>query len=392
MIHWQDEITALPGIYLQDQEPEGSGVAVSIEPRGAGAWIVHSIKEIEGRAVRHSTKPLPAYAVYKTLDTIYRPIGYVPEPSEAEYDMLQLPPREDIFQQSLANQLPGVFLGVPAEDDEGIGWINHYSVVINDDGTYALYSGVTNEGEDFLKEPEIEKVGTYNLSEILDELRILDFPREKLDFLFTLKAGSLQELKTKLPGAVLEANRFADAGLAVSVCHEADNVWKIFTTERLDRDTYRVHELRDVDARQVDKKIYDLLQTSLAKEERQQAKLPPLEKVYADSIEKKLKGFFLGAVSGEDAAGHYQKRFISLHKEKDEWTLHYVLFEELIAGGRKYAIHKTEPFREETILAFFEFLDPLFDPLDLFAKLQGSKIPEIQSLGDAFQKQMEASG
>ena len=71
------------------------------------------------------------------------------------------------------------------------------------------------------------------------------------------------------------------------------------------------------------------------------------------------------------------------------WEIHYVKSEELIAGSRKFPTHRVEPFTAENVLEALERLDPLLDPLDLQARMSGSKIPEIAHLAKCFVEQME---
>ncbi|MDX9754430.1 MAG: hypothetical protein RBU29_10740 [bacterium] len=388
-INWAGVIAKLPGVYVEDQDPEGCGVAVSLEASAPGRWVVHAVRDENGHIRFLSTSPCGAYAVFQHLEKLFAEAGYIPELSEVEYDMLELPPKDRVFHQTLAGKMPGVYLGMPEE--EGLEWAAHYSVEVKGDGRYVLYSGVIPEGGVFGSEPEIDPSGVYDLSQVLDELRLLGFAPTCLDFLYRFDTLDLSVVERNLPGSVISCPSAAEQGLVVSVCWESEDRWKVFTAERAERET-RIHEQRDLDARQVHHRVYELVAQPIPAAAGERVGLPPLEKVFSESISKKLKGFFLGQVQGRDEGGHVQTRFVSLqHEGKDGWSLYYVKSEELLAGGRKLLAHHAGPFGEERIYPFLESLDPLLDPLDLHARLSGQKNPDLFALAKRFEEQMEAN-
>lgn len=387
-IDWYSAVAKLPGIYLEDQEPEGCGLAVSIEINAANRWVVHVAREESGHVKYSATQPLSAYAVYQSLETIYKEIGYVPELTDTEYDMLELPHKDSLFHQTLAGKMPGVYLGMP--EDEGMEWAAHYSVEIKGDGRYILYSGILQEGGSFSAEPEIDKNGVYDLSQVLDELRLFGFSPDRLDFLYRLDTVRQDEVERQLPGCILVNPYFEEQGMAVSLCKDTEERWKIFTTKRVSSTEIQIHEQRDLEARQVYTYVYDLLEQTIPDAIQKKLGLPPLEKLYSESISKKLKGFFIGSVMGLDEEGHAQTRFVSLqHEGKEGWVMYYVKSEELITGGRKIVVHKTDPFLEERIYSSFERLDPMMDPLDLYFRLSEQKNPDLSILAKRFEVQME---
>lgn len=390
IVNWQIISTKLPGIYLQDQEPEGCGLAVSIECAEVDAWTIHYAKEQTGKTVYYKTKPLSAFVVFQTLEKLFKEIGYTPELSDSEYDMLELPRKESIYNQSLAEKMPGEWLGVPDGEDDS-GWATHYSVSTKADGKYILYSGALNDGDDFLAKAEVEKYGVFDLSEILDELRMLGFKKGKFSFLLTLHADSWQDLEKQLPGAVLPNPKKDQDIIAACISPHTEGQWKLFIVKKQDFTTYTLQEQLEIEPRAIYHFVYDHFGVIIPDAALEKTKLPALDKIFDESLEKKLKGYYIGQVSGMDENHQPQKRFVSLLREsKISWSMQYVKSEELLSGNRKIVHHKTDPFLEENIYKFMLRLEPLFDPLDVYTKMSEQKNPEIAALAELFVEQMEA--
>ena len=390
-INWREAVSRLPGVYLQDQQPEGSGIAVSVEKHGEGQWVVHALQERQGRLAAARTPPQPAADVYRSIQKFYKNVGYTPEISAGELAALGLPHWEEIYQQILSRRLPGTWLGAPREERaSGREWTCHYSVTRNPNGTCTLHSCVITDGDDPLAEPEIDRVGVFNLSDLLDELRILGFKYADYAFLLSMEAMSLEEAAPWLPGRLVTPDPPRAAGRLVSVFLTSKDSWKVFVAEKSGESRVSFTEIVNLDARQVYKKIHELEGIVIPPAIRQALRLPSLEKLYADSLEKKLKGHWLGTVQGKDENGNPQERFVSLYGAGEAaWEIHYVKSEELNAGSRKFPTHRVEPFTAENVLEALERLDPLLDPLDLQARMSGSKIPEIAHLAKCFVEQME---
>lgn len=387
-IDWQAISAALPGIFLKDQDPAGCGLAVSLEAAGKDEWFIHYAQEHNGKPAFYKTKPLSAFAVFQTLEKLFKNIGYTPELSCSEYEMLELPRKESIFNRSLAEKMPGEWLGIPDGEEES-GWVTHYSLVVKGDGKYILYTGSLTDGDDFLSKAEIEKYGVYDLSEILEELRLMGFIKNRLAFLHRLNAESWVELEKQLPGAVLKNPDTSADITAICICPFSGDSWKIFTVKKENSASYSFHEQPDAEARTVYHYVYDHLDIIIPDTAREKVNLPSLDTLFNESIEKKLKGYYIGAISGLDEKGQQQKRFVSLQREsKISWTMHYVKSEELLSGNRKIIHHKTDPFLEENIYRFFLKLEPLFDPLDIYAKMNEQKNPEIYALAQLFWEQI----
>lgn len=389
---WREALSRLPGLYLQDQQPEGSGIAVSIEKSGAGQWVVHVLQERQGRLTRTQTPLLPAAEVYRAIQKYYKHVGYIPELSAEELEILGLPRWEEIFQQTLSRRLPGTWLGAPREEREsGQEWTCYYSVTRNAGGTYTLHSCMITDGDDPLAEPEIDKVGVFNLSDLLDELRILGFKKPDYAFLLSMEASSLEEAASWMPGRLVTPEPLRAAQRLVSICPEIQESWKVFVAEKSGDAHVSMTETVSLDARQVYKRIHELEGIVVPAAIRAALRLPSLEKLYAESLEKKLKGHWLGTVQGKDENGKLHERFVSLAGAGEEaWEIHYVKSEELISGSRKYPVHRVEPFTAENVLEALERLDPVLDPLDLQARMSESKVPEIARLAKCFLEQMEA--
>ncbi|MFB3785106.1 MAG: hypothetical protein ACE15F_01925 [bacterium] len=388
---WREALPRLPGLYLRDQQPEGAGIAVSIEKRGEGQWVVHALEESQGRWLQTRTPPLSAAEVYRAIQKCYKNVGYVPELSAQELEILGLPRWEEIFQQILSRRLPGTWLGAPPEEWEtGQEWTCHYSVTRNAGGTYTLHSCVITDGDDPLAEPEIDKVGVFNLSELLDELRILGFKKPDYAFLLSLDASSLEEAAPWMPGRLVTPEPLRGAHWLISICPETRESWKVFVAEKNGDTHVSITETVSLDARQVYKRIHELEGIVVPAAIRDALRLPSLEKLYAESLEKKLKGYWLGTVPGKDENGQLHERFVSLAGAGEEaWEIHYVKSEELISGSRKFPAHRVAPFTAENVLEALERLDPVLDPLDLQARMSESKVPEIARLAKRFLEQME---
>jgi hypothetical protein len=390
IMDWSTITAALPGIVVEDQDPDGCGLAISIESVDASTWIIHTARDQHGEAVIQKTAPLSAFHLYQTLEKLYAAIGYTPELSAVEYDMLQLPPKKTIAQESLAAKMPGTYLGLPPDEEGDLGWITHYSVVALPKGNYKIYTGVLSAGDDFLAEPEIDLAGTTNLSETLDELRIAGFSEDALLFLRILSAPSRHELQNTLPGERLNPPPGTPDDLYLSICRDGDDSWKIFSTRKKDEARFFIDEERGLDARQTYKSVFSHLHISIPETVASRVHLPSMEKLFHDSLAKKLKGFWLGSVNGEDDACREQQRFVSIQQDpKTVWTVYYILAEDVLSGSRKFTVHHAEPFTEEEIYTAFEKLDPTIDPLELYAKMVESKIVDIAELAKRFEEQME---
>jgi hypothetical protein len=192
-----------------------------------------------------------------------------------------------------------------------------------------------------------------------------------------------------MPGLVVSST--LENTKTVSLCTDTEGSWKVFTAESLECDTFRLHEHRNLDARQVHKMVHDLLEISIPKPVLEKLKIPSLKDLYSESMEKKLKGYWIGAANGQDDLGNLQLRFVSLQKEGEEWLLHYVCSEDLLSSSRKYPVHTLPSFKEEEIYKTLEKLDPFIDPIDLQELFAQNKHPEISHLSKLFLQQMEAS-
>ncbi|NPU98275.1 MAG: hypothetical protein HPY51_13820 [Candidatus Omnitrophica bacterium] len=390
-MEWREAISHLPGLYIRDQHPEGSGIAVSVEKRGDEQWVVHALQESQGRIKITESPPLPAAEVYRAIQKFYTKAGYTPVLADDELVILGLPRWEEIYQQFLSRRLPGIWLGAPREEREsGQEWLCHYSVVRNPKGTYTLYSCAITDADDPLAEPEIDKAGDFNLSDLLDELRILGFKKADYASLLDLDALSVAEVAPWMPGKLLPADISPEKSRIVSICRDSRDFWKVFVAEKSQETRVSITEIANLDARQIYKKVHELLGIGVPPELRTALRLPPLEKLYAESLEKKLKGHWVGSVLGKDESGKPQERFVSLiGAGEDRWEIHYVKSEELISGNRKFPVHRAEPFAADDVLDALEKLDPVLDPLDLQMRMSESKFPEIIRLAKRFMEKME---
>lgn len=192
---WQEVIQKLPGIYLNDQYPQGAGLAVSIEPREDRSWVIHYIKEQQGAAKRFKTKPLNSFDVYKKLESLFAEVGEPPRMTEEERRALGLPPKDELATVSLRHRMPGTWLGKSRDLENEFGWDTVYSVERKSNGKYVLYTCLELEENALVENPEIERVGEFDLSQLLDELRTLGFSKPVYSFLYTLSPVKGEDVK-----------------------------------------------------------------------------------------------------------------------------------------------------------------------------------------------------
>ncbi len=391
-INWREAIGQLPGLFLNDQHPEGSGLAVSIEKQDAARWIVHSIQEQNGAPHVFHSHPLSAVSVYQTLHQLYESAGYTPEITEEERRILGLPHKEDLVQETLKQKLPGTWLGAPGDQADS-EWDALYSVEKQVDGSYSLYTCVTTDETGLLSEPEVDKSGTYSLAGLLDELRILGFQEHDLAFMFSFTAHNWNEAAKNLPGSVLPNSQFEKNHFVLSIVQEGEDYWRLFHAEQTEYDTFSIVEIPGLDAKHVYKTVDEISGELIPPSVRKRIHLPSLDRLYFDALTKKLKGDWIGTVLGADESGKRRERYVTLFIDNEiEWSLHYAKSEDLTASGkgaRKVQVYKAGPFHTDDFITAADNLDPVIDSLDLILQMRNHSNPEIVKFAQILYKQLE---
>ncbi len=387
-INWNQTIQNTPGLYINDQQPEGCGMAVTIE-RLEPEWTVRFIYESGAQLIIKKYSAASAFDVYRLLDQLFKQSGYVPELTDQERETLHLPERSNIFDQRLSRQLPGQWIGAPEGAESDGEWKTNYSIEIKPLGKFILYTGIVAEDEDFLAEPQIDASGPFDLSEILDELRILGFSINEYGFLFQLSFDAMQEIIDYLPGYVIK-NPVVDSPIkAISIC-SCGGEWKVFIAQTEQAGQCIITEQPDLDAKRVHKIVHDAIGIAVPGGIRNKLRLPSLYKLYELTLSKKMKGVIIGAVSGQDDNGLTQERYVSIKKEnEDEWQIHYAKSEELTSSNRKIHVESTESFSTSEFVEIVMNLDPVIDPLDLVQRMAESSELDISDLAKIFMKEME---
>jgi hypothetical protein len=387
-INWNQTIQNTPGLYINDQQPEGCGMAVTIE-RLEPEWTVRYIFESGAQLMIKQYSAASAFDVYRLLDQLFKQSGYVPQLTEPERETLHLPERGNIFDKRLSRQLPGQWIGAPKGAESDGEWKTNYSIEIKPLGKFILYTGIVAEDEDFLAEPQIDPSGPFDLSEMLDELRILGFSINEYGFLLQLSFEHLQEIYDYLPGYIIKNPAVDSPVKAISVCSCGDE-WKVFLAQTEQAGQCIVYEQPDLDAKRVHKIVHDSVGLVVPGEIRDQLRLPSLYKLYQPTLNKKMKGLYIGAVSGQDDNGLTQERYVSVKRENDdEWQIHYAKSEDLTSGNRKIHVESIGPFSHSEFVDIALNLDPIIDPLDMVQKMSESSEDDISNLAKLFMEEME---
>ncbi len=380
MVDWNETISLLPGVYLSDQQPQGSGLAASIE-RIDDLWQIHYAKETPDGLRFYKSKPLHAFHVYETLKAVYKEIGYYPQLTESEQAALQLPDEHDCIAADIYRKLPGFYLGKKAADQNTMAWGEaHYSVEMNGDGTYSLFSCIDPLDEDAVLKPEVDKLGEYTLPDLMDELRLVGFKPEGISYLTCIQ-GPFEELASHLPGHIIKNAQFDSAGQMISVLQRDEDQWCVISTERMHENKYRLVCHDRLAPKDVYKCIFQILSIIPCHTDIAKIGLPPMTKVFEDSLLKKMKGELLKgplAQAGEEQGEFW---FVSIRMEKQAyWHLHLVRASHLLEGGRKVQVEKLGPYHVEALSHFLHDLEAYVDPLDLMDALEESKFAEYQEL------------
>ncbi len=380
MIEWDNVIAQMPGLVLEDQQPQGSGIVVSIEARGQERWVVHCAREEQGSVRRYHTKPLDAEKVYKALERFYREAGYVPEISEGEQDQLGLPRLEALMVEHLPERMPGEYLGAKQPGDELIEWVVHYSLEKKPNGRFTLYSCGDPRFEEDPSKLYIEEMGTFTYAEILEELREIGFSPQECQSLTQIEAASLSELKKKMPGEVFETP--AEAGCVVSILQRKDQTWTLFLSRKREGESvYEIEVLSSLEALEVYRTMFDQLGWIPMERDLHRVKLPRLETLYEETLMKKMKGELIGGISTPDEHGLNREVFVALKRIKEEgWLFQFVRAEDLLAGEKKFMVHKLGPLVEENVQNIILQLEAHVDPVGLLERMSEHKNSEIREL------------
>ena len=404
---WKEAIARLPGIALQDQYPEGARLAISIEASGGRTWRIHSVHENNGAFDATQTRPLSAPELYRTLEKFFEAVGDPPELSDRERSTFDLPRKEDCYRENLLQKMPGTWLGSSESMESEFGWTSVYSVKTNEDGSYTLYTCTAGEeDEDTADDLDIEKAGTYDLSQLLNELNVLGFERNRYAFLLSIEAAGWNEVQSRLPGVVLPCPDFVRTGVAISIGSSNEAQWNLYVTDRTSENQYTIAEHTDLDAKQTYRTCYEILGSIPTGSVRERLNLPSLEILFSKTLRNKMKGNWLGEVSGEDESGRPQVRFVSIKTIKPPpsdsivpqadvtWQLDYVKSEDMLSAGRghrKFEVHSTGSIHPQEIQSFIDRYDPELDLLDLCDVMTESSIPEASNFAHAILDRLESS-
>ncbi len=389
-MNWNRIIDQLPGVYLSDQHPPGSGIAVSVEKKTNDSWTIHAAREQGDNFKVETYGPYPASRLYEKLKELYREIGYTPQLNEEELQKLGLPSSQDVFSRRVFEHLPGLYIGAQQVAESGMDWEIHYSVQKTPKRAYTLFSCSARSDDDFLAEPEIEELGVFPLHDLLEELRIYGFYPDDYAELCVLHADSWQEVLQELPGRRLEKQNPEENGCVVSLVPQTGETWTLFYAVPKGTNTYRIHELANLSAKDIYKKIYDLTGGLLTSEDRKTTKLPSLLDIYSETLTKKMKGDYIGTVPGINHRNRYNETYFSMQTSKDDSRLFFfVSAEELITlgkSGRKIAVHKLGPYKEVDWGKCIHDLEHYIDVLELIITLDESKSEEVRKLSKIIKK------
>ncbi|RJP25010.1 MAG: hypothetical protein C4527_17765 [Candidatus Omnitrophota bacterium] len=387
---WSEIITQLPGLYLQDQHPPGSGIAVSVEKHENGGWILHYAKEKTDSLQHGAEGPFDAAYLYEKLKFLYRDIGYTPQLRDEELKALHLPDSQEVYTERVFAHLPGRLIGSQRIAESGMDWVVNYSVGKNADHTYTLYSCSARGDDDFLAEPEIEELGTFALHDLLEELRIYGFRPDDYAGLCEIEASSWQEILRALPGRRVENQRPEEDRCAVSLVAHNRECWTLFYAVPIADNRYRLNELATLSAKDVYKKVYDLTGCLLSVNDRKKVQLPELIDIYGETLSKKMKGDYIGGVPSVNMSKRYNETYVTVQNNKDDSRLFYFTSaEELITlgrTGRKINVHKLGPYKDVDLGKFIVDIEPHVDLLELILKLDESKIEGIRELSKRLKK------
>ncbi|MEW6238564.1 MAG: hypothetical protein AB1656_24530 [Candidatus Omnitrophota bacterium] len=387
---WEKIIERLPGVLLRDQHPEGSGIAVSVE-KTEGQWRVHYAKEAEGGfKIRHGA-PVTAQGVYEKLRKLFQDAGFVPVLNESELAILGLPHLEEVQSSRLIQKMPGYYLGSQDGMESGMAWGVHYSVRKNEGGDYTLYSCIECEEENALPEPEIEALGAYSLAVLWEETHSLGLRLEHYPFFAEITVNSWKEAAKAMPGRLLQSDRCSESDNLVSAAESRDGKWNLFYAVPESQGVYSLKAILGLEAKEFYKKSFEWLKTVLKKSDAEALRLPPLTELFGEALEKKMKGRFLGGISGIDESGRPCEIFVSVKKEKDEtWIFQIADARDLLDGSRKILVRKIGSFHAVERNKMIEaLLERGVDLLELLFLLQEATFPEALELAALLKEYLE---
>lgn len=391
-VNWDGVAAGLPGVYLSGQYPAGAGIAVSVELTHDG-WILHAAREAGGgRVERESTPPLGALELYRRLGAWFAELGEAPEIGEAERDALDLPPMEDLYEEHIRGLMPGHWLGAAEEGETEFGWRAHHSVTEDAPGRFTLHASLASgEDDPFPERPEMDAAGPLDLAGLLDELRLLGFGPEAAEPFLRLPAGDAERAKALMPGAWHGPAGFGETGVCFSILPAGPDEWRLFYTEAAG-DGLRVRDAGGMDARRVHKTVYGLTGGAVPGETARAAKLPPLDRLHREALEKKLKAEWISA-PGLDAEGRGHERYLVFEPASGEfWRMQYVLSEDILAmgpGNRKFPVHEWGPGPAEALADRLMEMDPFIDPLECYFAMRDRGGEDLAELAEAFRGRLE---
>ncbi len=381
--NWNQIIQTLPGIFLKDQHPQGTGIAVSIEYLNQGKWYLNYVKESQNMTVVREG-PFAALSLYERLQELFDDVGFTPQLNDQEREILNLPSYEQIYSERVLKSLPGRYIGSQEIAGKGLNWNSDYSVQNNSDGTYTLFSCNQRSEDDCFTDLEVEEIGTYTLHEVIEELQIIGFHPEDYSFLLELTAASWDELLQYMPGLTLLNQNPAENGCLLSIKYQDPENWTLYYAINIVTNKYKLNNIPELTAKEVYKKTYDLIGRLLTPKEVNKLKLPELDEIYKDTLMKRMKGFYIGAVADTRKPNRYTESYFSVDKSKDgTWLLHVVFAEDLInlgKTGRKIPIHKIGPYRNEEIHKIIAEIEKGVDLLEFVLKLKEIKKEETSEL------------
>jgi len=389
-MNWEKVVERLPGVLLKDQQPEGSGIAVSIE-RAENQWRVHYAKETDGGfKIRHSA-PVSAQDVYEKLAKLFRNAGFVPQLDGKERALLGLPSLEAIQSDRLIQKMPGLYLGLQDDIEDSMGWGFHYSVQKNGSGDYTLYSCLASDVGESLSEPEIEALGTYSQAELWEETLYLGLSLEHYPFFTEIAADSWEDAAKAMPGRLLQSDRRVMKKNLVSAAEGRNGRWNLFYAVPERRGGYFLKGAIGLAAKEFYMMSFERLNSILTKTDAEALHLPPLTEIYGEALQKKLKGRFLGGIAGADGSGRPCEIFLSLTREKNgTWTFHIADAHNLLNGSRKILVQKIGPFHPVERDKMMEaLLERNVDLLELLSVLEESDFPETLDLADELREYLE---